>query len=119
MGPELGGSRAARSPPGSWQWADTEPKVADLGGHSFPRLPVSRRVCVVPSCWKLSSTVQTFYSSFTGTGQGPEEPTTANANVYLVPLILTIHLPFASGILEPPYQHFPMVVSASSKPRIL
>ncbi|KAM9198662.1 uncharacterized protein PS065_017406 isoform 1-T1 [Dugong dugon] len=35
MGPELGGGRAARSPPGSWQWADTEQKVADLGGHSL------------------------------------------------------------------------------------
>ncbi|XP_077800071.1 uncharacterized protein LOC114680429 isoform X2 [Macaca mulatta] len=37
MGPELGGGRAARSPPGSWQWADTEQKVADLGGHRFLR----------------------------------------------------------------------------------
>lgn len=33
MGPALGGGPAARSPPGSWQWADTERKVADLGGH--------------------------------------------------------------------------------------
>lgn len=33
MGPELGGGRAARSPPGSWQWAVTEQKVADLVGH--------------------------------------------------------------------------------------
>lgn len=33
MGPALGGGPAARSPPGSLQWADTERKVADLGGH--------------------------------------------------------------------------------------
>lgn len=33
MGPEFGGGRAARSPPGSWQWEATEQKVADLVGH--------------------------------------------------------------------------------------